>query len=45
MSAEPQSPEEAAAADRRVDLKAIIVIFVTMVLGAVYFISGWTFDF
>jgi hypothetical protein len=30
-------------ADRRVDAKAIFVIACTLMAGAVFFISGWTF--
>jgi hypothetical protein len=33
------------AEDQRVDAKAIFVIFTALVLGAVYFISGWMPDF
>ena len=32
-------------ADRRADLRALLTIFCAMVLSAVHFISGWTFDF
>jgi len=28
-------------ADQKADLKGLIVIFVALVLGAVYYISGW----
>jgi hypothetical protein len=45
VSDRERSPEEIAEADHKADLKAIIVIFVALVLGAVHFISGWTFDF
>lgn len=45
MSAHDQSPEAEAQADRRADVKAILLIFVALVLGAVHFVSGWTFDF
>jgi len=31
------------AADNRADVRAILVIFCTMVAGAVLFISEWTF--
>jgi len=31
--------------DRKADAWAVLVIFVALVLGAVTFISGWTFDF
>ena len=31
--------------DRRVDAWAVLVIFTALVLGAVHYISGWTFDF
>ncbi len=41
-SAKDQDPVEA---DRSADLKAILVIFTTLVVGAVYFVSGWTFDY
>lgn len=41
-SVNDQDPVEA---DRKADLKATLVIFVTLVLAAVHFISGWTFDF
>ena len=34
MSAEHQTPEQAADADRKADVKAILVIFTTMVLMA-----------
>jgi len=30
-------------ADQRADIKSILVIFTMLVLGAVFFISGWTF--
>lgn len=33
------------AADRKADARALLVIFCTLVVGAVHFISGWTFDF
>jgi hypothetical protein len=29
--------------DRKVDAWAVLVVFTTLVLGAVHFISGWTF--
>lgn len=45
MSAENQTPEEAAAADRKADVIGILVIFTGMVLMALHFVSGWTFDF
>ncbi|MEZ5557415.1 MAG: hypothetical protein R3E86_02570 [Pseudomonadales bacterium] len=35
-----QDPVEA---DRKADLRAILVVFVTIVVGAVYFASGWHF--
>jgi len=38
----PQTDAEAAqSADQQADLKGLIVIFITLVLAAVYFISGW----
>lgn len=45
MSSHSETPEDVTAADRKADVKAILVIFTAMVLGAVHFISGWTFDF
>lgn|GEM_PF-6043557 len=30
--------------DQRVDAKALLVIFTALVLGVVFYISGWTFD-
>jgi hypothetical protein len=32
-------------ADAKADWIAILVVFTMLVLGAVHFISGWTFDF
>lgn len=43
MSGHDLSPEQLADADRKADVRAILVIFTAMVLGAVHFISGWTF--
>lgn len=40
-----QTPEQLAEGDRKADLVAILVIFTALVLGAVHFISGWTFHF
>lgn len=31
-------------ADQRADVNALLVIFIALVLGAVFFISGWNFD-
>ena len=31
--------------DRKADAWAVLVIFAALVLGAVHFMSGWTFDF
>jgi hypothetical protein len=45
VSAKEKPPEELAAEDRKADVKAIIIIFVVLVLGALHFVSGWTFDF
>jgi hypothetical protein len=36
-------PDDGDAADRKADLIGILVIFTALVLGAVHFISGWTF--
>lgn len=30
--------------DRKVDAKAVLVIFTALVLGALLFVSGWSFD-
>lgn len=30
--------------DRKVDAWAVLTIFTVLVLGAVHFVSGWTFD-
>jgi hypothetical protein len=35
--------EDVGAADRKADLIGILVIFTALVLGAVHFVSGWTF--
>ena len=32
-------------ADRRADRIAILVVFGALILMAVHFVSGWTFDF
>jgi hypothetical protein len=32
-------------ADNRVDVWSILVVFASLVLTAVHFVSGWTFDF
>jgi hypothetical protein len=29
--------------DQRMDARALLVIFTMMVLGAIHFVSGWTF--
>ena len=34
--------EDPAAADRKADVRAVMVIFTALVLAAVHFISGWT---
>lgn len=33
--------EAAQSADQQADVKGLIVIFIVLVLGALYFISGW----
>lgn len=43
MSATDKTPEELAADDRKADVRAIIVVFTCLVLGALHFVSGWTF--
>lgn len=45
MALHSDSPEDTAAADRKADVKAILIIFTALVLMAVHFVSGWTFDF
>jgi hypothetical protein len=45
VSARDKTPDELAAEDRKADLKAILIIFIALVLGAIHFVSGWTFDF
>ena len=30
-------------ADRKADVRAILVVFAVLVLGAIHFVSGWTF--
>ena len=45
MSASDKTPEQIAAEDRKADVIAIIIIFTTLVLGALHFASGWKFDF
>ncbi len=32
------------AADKKADLKAAMIVFTMLVLGAIHFVSGWTFD-
>jgi hypothetical protein len=39
-----QASETNASGDREADLRGLLVIFCALVLGAVHFISGWTFD-
>ena len=36
--------ESDSAADKKADLKAAIIVFTMLVLGAIHFVSGWTFD-
>ncbi len=38
----PETPDNAA--DRKADIWALLIIFCALVLSAVHFISGWTFD-
>jgi hypothetical protein len=45
VSAKEKTSEDLAAEDRKADVKAIIIIFAALVLGALHFVSGWTFDF
>ena len=37
--------DESQVADASADAKAILIMFVALVLFAVHFASGWTFDF
>jgi len=41
MASEHLDPEALAAADRKADVKGILIVFTVLVLGAVYFMSGW----
>ncbi len=43
MSGADKTPEQLADEDSRADVKAIAIIFVCFVLGAIFFVSGWTF--
>ena len=36
--------DDKSAEDRKTDAWAVLTIFSALVLGAVHFISGWTFD-
>ncbi|HEX7037237.1 MAG TPA: hypothetical protein VF210_15790 [Pseudomonadales bacterium] len=45
MATPDKTPEQIAAEDRKADLIAILVIFTALILGAIHFASGWTFDF
>lgn len=45
MRPNDQTPEQLAAADRKADVIGILVIFTALVLTALHFVSGWTFDF
>lgn len=40
-----QTPEDVREEDRKADVSAILLIFTALALGAVHFVSGWTFDF
>ena len=40
----PERIESERAADSKADVLAIFVIFSMLVLGAIHFVSGWTFD-
>ncbi|MCZ6852997.1 MAG: hypothetical protein O7G86_03670 [Gammaproteobacteria bacterium] len=35
--------EEQKAGDRKADLIGIMVIFACLIMGAIHFVSGWTF--
>ena len=43
MSSADKTPEQIAAEDKKADVIAIIIIFTALVLGALHFVSGWTF--
>ena len=45
MAAPETTPEEIAADDKKADVIAVFIIFTSLVLGALHFVSGWTFDF
>jgi len=39
-----QSEEDKASADSAADLKVVAIVFFTLVVFAMHFVSGWTFD-
>jgi len=43
VASNENSHEDQNAADSRADVIAILVIFTALVLGAIHFVSGWTF--
>ncbi len=43
VSGAEKTPEELADEDSRADVTAIAVIFSCLVLGALFFVSGWSF--
>ncbi len=45
VSGQDQTPEQVTAEDRKADVSAILLIFTALVLGALHYVSGWTFDF
>ncbi len=40
----PDRIESERAADSKADVWSAFVVFSMLVLGAIYFVSGWTFD-
>jgi hypothetical protein len=40
----PDISDDRTEEDRTVDAWAVLAIFTALVLGAVHFVSGWTFD-
>jgi len=39
-----QSEEDKASADSSADLKVVGIVFFTLVVFAMHYVSGWTFD-
>jgi hypothetical protein len=45
VASHDRTPEDWEKEDRKADVTAILVIFTALVLIAIHFVSGWTFDF